>query len=559
MSGVEVIAVVACVAAVVSAYNDGSRMFTAIRKKWHERRRQPDQSTRDLEWSLARGHHEILSQYNRHHQELGRLYAEGDSIAREQMKDIIITLQGALLRHLREAQEQGSSLDLMALQMESEQGRVRTLVILGDLYQRLARASPIPPNISMTVDPTYVRSQYMYGAYLPNNPDRFSPSPTREPMYLSGGYPVSSGAFLLEGLSASPTDTLGTSGIFETSPSSRRRSSGFGSAVSSMGSMFSRSPRGSRSSFPSSAPEPGFLAQPGFCHTVSPSTPEPVAELPVPEIPVRSPQRPNLRLSPVEDDNLWGEQWRREIADSDDDEISHTYHPQLKDEPPNHHLSPVTANIVSMHPRRQSLPPPSIASTDSTPSTSSHTTLSPAPSSQPTGPKWSPSKTNNYLGFCKGAWKVHTGFRGFKIHTEPGSGYYTQVSWLRCVKCAFEGPMAAKCSSNNPQFDDSVRVHSPTGIRYRWEFLAKSHVPCKRASALSFSPVAPRGAFCCMFCCVEVRGSTGVYGNLDTFMAHLGEVHRFVGAGALALLPTSTKCVFGRVAGDGEYFDVNIC
>jgi hypothetical protein len=153
---------------------------------------------------------------------------------------------------------------------------------------------------------------------------------------------------------------------------------------------------------------------------------------------------------------------------------------------------------------------------------------------------------------------VHTGFRGFKIHTEPGSGYYTQVSWLRCVKCAFEGPMAAKCSSNNPQFDDSVRVHSPTGIRYRWEFLAKSHVPCKRA-AVSFSPVAPRGAFCCMFCCVEVRGSTGVYGNLDTFMAHLGEVHRFVGANALALLPTSTKCVFGRVAGDGEYFDVNIC
>ena len=137
-------------------------MFTAIRKKWHERRRQPDQSTRDLEWSLARGHHEILSQYNRHHQELGRLYAEGDSTAREQMKDIIITLQGALLRHLREAQEQGSSLDLMALQLESEQGRVRTLVILGDLYQRLARASPIPPTISMIVDPMYGRGQYMY-------------------------------------------------------------------------------------------------------------------------------------------------------------------------------------------------------------------------------------------------------------------------------------------------------------------------------------------------------------------------------------------------------------
>ncbi|OQD89530.1 hypothetical protein PENANT_c002G08711 [Penicillium antarcticum] len=562
MSGVEVVAVVACVAAVVSAYNDGSRMFTAIRKKWHERRRQPDQSSRDLEWSLARGHHEIVSQYKRHHQELGRLYEEGDSIAREQMKDIIITLQGALLRHLREAQEQGSSLDLMALQVESEQGRVRTLVILGDLYQRLARASSIPPTISMTVDPMYGRGHMYNGGYFPHTPDRFSPAPNREMMYLSGGYPVSPGPFLFEGLSASPPNTQGTSGVFDTSLSSRRRSSGFGSAI---GSIFSRSPRSSRSSFTSSAPEPGFHNHPGFCHTVSPSTPEPVSETPA-----RSPQRPNLRLSPVEDDNLWGSQWK-EIINSDDDEMSHTYHPQLKVEASNHHLSPTTANIISIHQHqhqhRHSLPPPSIASTDSTPSNpsttsaSSQTTLpQPAtrPPAQPPGQRWSPSKTNNYLGFCKGAWKVHTGFRGFKIHTEPGSGYYTQVSWLRCVKCAFEGPMATKCSSNNPQFDDSVRVHGPTGIRYRWEFLAKSHVPCKRDSAVVFSPVTPRGAFCCMFCCVEVRGSTGGYGNLDTFMAHLGKAHRSVGESALALLPTSTKCVFGRVAGDREYFDVNV-
>ena len=448
------------------------------------------------------------------------------------MKDIIITLQGALLRHLREAQEKGASLDLMALQIESEQGRVRTLVILGDLYQRLSRPSPVIPTIAMSIDPNYRRSD-PYGRRFPSSPDGFVPAETR---YASSGYPVLSGGFV-ESICTSPTETLPRE--FEpsspTSNPTRRRSSGIVSVVSSVSDMFhSRSGRGSTSSVPSSVPESGFLPY-GAVQTASPTEP-------IPEVDVRPPspqRRPQSFSTPIPHDEIWGNPWQHESnTDSDEDLAIH-----LKQT----HLSPVPSI-----PRRQSLPPPSIASTDSTPS-------NPSTNSDPvkaTRPLWPPNKANNYLGFCKGAWKVHTGFAGFKIHSEPGSGYYTQRSWLRCKECAFEAPMA-KSSSSNPLFDESIRIHRSTGVRYRSEFLAKSHVPCKRDATAAFSPLIPRGAFCCVFCCAAYQGSTQVYGNLDTFMAHLAESHWAVEKDTLVLLP-STRCVVGRAAGDSEYFDVNI-
>ncbi|KAK4871117.1 hypothetical protein LT330_000354 [Penicillium expansum] len=549
MSGVEVIAVVACVAAIVSAYSDGASMFTAIRKKYHER-----QSTRELERSLARGRTDIQYQFNQHSRELGRRYEQGDSIAREHMKDIIITLQGALLRHLREAQEQGTTPDLMALQIESDQGRVRTLVILGDLYQRLSRPSPVPPSFSMPIDPNY-RMMNSYGrGYPPNGPDRYWSPHTLDMGYPPGGYPVSPASYspgqILPDVCISPTDTLGTSRDYgASSPPSHRPSSGFGSVVSSMSDFFHPRPgHGRTPSFPSSTPEPAYAPQNRVYNPVSPSTSEPIPEFDVRPAtpPIRKP-----RSSSIPHDVLVGNPWKHESYIDSDDEDAISYAP-INEE--NHHLSPTIPPPTQ--PRHDSLSATSTASTDSTPSNPSTRSSTDRPT-QAIRPLWPPSKTNNYLGFCKGAWKVYSGFRGFKIYSEPGTGYYTQQLWLRCTKCAFEAPMAPKSSSHNPQFEDSVRTHKASGIRYRFEFLAKSHVPCKRDSASRFNSNAPRGTFCCVFCCATAQGSTQVYGNLDIFMAHLAEQHRAVERGTLSVLP-SMRCVVGRVAPETEYFDVNI-
>ncbi|KAJ9491610.1 hypothetical protein VN97_g1638 [Penicillium thymicola] len=401
-------------------------MFTAIRKKYHER-----QSIRELERSLARGRTEIQSQFDLHNQELGYRYERGDSIAREHMKDIIITLQGGLLRHLREAQEQGTTPDLMALQIESDQGRVRTLFILGDLYQRLSRPSPVPPSISMSIDPNHhTRNSYGLG-YSPNGSDRYRPPHMSEMEYLSGGYPTSPasyarGQILSEDVCTSPTDTL-----------EHRESMG---------------------------PRVQNLADGHQALAQFPATPSIAKSRPI----------------SIPHDVLGRNPWKHEsLIDSDDEEAIRLA--PSKEE--NHHLSPVSAPT---QPRTDSLSATSAASTDSTPSNPSTRSSTDRPT-QAIRPLWSPSETNNYLGFCKGARKVHTGFRGFKIYSEPGTAYFTQQSWLRCTKCAFEAPMSPKSSNHNPLFEESVRTHRASGVRYRFEFLAKSHVPCKRDLVAHFA------------------------------------------------------------------------
>ncbi|KAJ5976742.1 hypothetical protein N7501_000084 [Penicillium viridicatum] len=134
---------------VSTAYSDGVSLFTGLTKKSYEQ-----QSTQELGRSLQRGYTEIQSQFDEYYQGLGQQYEQGDLIARTLTKDIISTLEGSLLRDLREAQEHGTTLDLIGLKMKSEQCRVYTLVILGDLYWRLSTTFLVPPLFSMSIDPT---------------------------------------------------------------------------------------------------------------------------------------------------------------------------------------------------------------------------------------------------------------------------------------------------------------------------------------------------------------------------------------------------------------------
>lgn len=113
-------------------------LFTGIRKKYYEHQ------SRELGRSLERGYTEIQYQFDQHCQGLGQQYENGDLITRTLTKDIINTLERSVLRDLREAQEHGTNLDLIALKITSEQCRMRTLVILGDLYRRLSGTRFVP-------------------------------------------------------------------------------------------------------------------------------------------------------------------------------------------------------------------------------------------------------------------------------------------------------------------------------------------------------------------------------------------------------------------------------
>lgn len=157
-----------------------------------------------------------------------------------------------------------------------------------------------------------------------------------------------------------------------------------------------------------------------------------------------------------------------------------------------------------------------------------------------------PSEMNEYAGFCKGAWRqqIGDGKRAMEERVRPG-GVYNSAKYFQCRSCKFEGRGGSREKSGLDK-----RVYTLVqGVQFRWEFMFKSHIPCREVNA------DPIGAtFGCIFCCAEGRG-TPKFTGLQAFMSHLVE-HR-------ERLPTGEvlhrmNCLVGRQAAMNEDFDVNM-
>lgn len=155
-----------------------------------------------------------------------------------------------------------------------------------------------------------------------------------------------------------------------------------------------------------------------------------------------------------------------------------------------------------------------------------------------------PSADNDYLGFCKGAWKLQCGAPDAlkkKIEFHPGwSG--SEVPYLACgsSRCVFAYRLP-------PDQLDKI-WHSSKGVSFRWRFLAKSHVVQGRVSN-------ERYEYRCLFCALTGEKTT-IWQGVDTLLEHLSR-HRG------QVLPPEvlhrTLCISDRVAGDDEAgWDVNL-
>lgn len=164
-----------------------------------------------------------------------------------------------------------------------------------------------------------------------------------------------------------------------------------------------------------------------------------------------------------------------------------------------------------------------------------------------------PDKGNDYWGFCKGAWAVREDQKkGLSVRTHPTGRYSTSQIWV-CKFCTFTGdvckaPHPTKKNKSIDIIDPRIKL-SKSGIRYRWIFLAKSHVK-KRAA----DPSANDDNFGCVFCCLEDK-VTGVYGGVETLMNHISHVHA---ADMSEQVARKAHCVVGRVAAKEEEFDINV-
>lgn len=148
MSGMEVLAVVACVAAVCSAYHDGGELLEQVTVKRNARkvaRRDAliDDSTQDLRLSLTRGESVVQSQYDRDYRRFGAAFADGDSIAKDALKAIAVRLQAQVISSLKIQLQQDTYLDFTALQDVSDSSQDEAILVLMQLQQRIITSGPI--------------------------------------------------------------------------------------------------------------------------------------------------------------------------------------------------------------------------------------------------------------------------------------------------------------------------------------------------------------------------------------------------------------------------------
>lgn len=164
-----------------------------------------------------------------------------------------------------------------------------------------------------------------------------------------------------------------------------------------------------------------------------------------------------------------------------------------------------------------------------------------------------PCKDNNYWGFCKGAWAVREDVKkGIVVRTQPSGLYNSKQIW-ECTTCTYKGDTFSAphpTKKNKTEIIVDPRIHiSMAGIRYRWIFLAKSHVKKKASDGLS-----EESNYGCVICSVEGNLSS-VYGGVETLMNHIALTH-------VADMSDKTRkkvnCILGRVAGPNEAFDINV-
>jgi hypothetical protein len=168
-----------------------------------------------------------------------------------------------------------------------------------------------------------------------------------------------------------------------------------------------------------------------------------------------------------------------------------------------------------------------------------------------------PTPENDYLGFCKYAWKLQNGDRKGSMsknrEVEPWSRHPSNSTnatyYLACNanKCAFRSNFT---HSDIDQVWNKVFTVAARGLKFRWSFLAKSHVLQKVVVKQQYS-------FKCLFC-IFLRGKSGVYHGIDYYLEHVANEHRGQRAGMGDVVLYKTGCVMDRVADDGEDFDINL-
>ncbi|KAI5356979.1 hypothetical protein Slin15195_G090790 [Septoria linicola] len=157
-----------------------------------------------------------------------------------------------------------------------------------------------------------------------------------------------------------------------------------------------------------------------------------------------------------------------------------------------------------------------------------------------------PAKHNDYHGFCKGVWQIRRSMQeGLSIHILPNTKGVDVPHW-KCKHCQFQ----AKATSESTSLPDSIYFDPKHAIRYRWTFLAHSHI-----AARTVQDYSELYSFGCILCAAQ--GSLiAVYQDLKALLDHIAAKHK-----TTMLTPEvleKTKCIIGGAPDGKEDWELNV-
>ncbi|KAF2432857.1 hypothetical protein EJ08DRAFT_658846 [Tothia fuscella] len=560
----------AAVSAVVSAFHGGVDSVKQIRKRSKKRKGEQFIKEKLLQEALESGEAQVSERYTQYFQEIGEQFKSGDAIGREKLLHLAVVMQSELIRSLQIAvQYENAVLDLTKLQEDAVISRRDTLSCLDELRNRLLQddhssspQAPMAPNGQMfpqrqSHEPTqkHQTSKSISSDFVPPGVKMVD----EEEAKLSGF------SRLLSMRRSSKKDTDSTPRRASVTPNLDWLSPAIRPNVhpTARPTEYELPAADVKRAIVASATQylhPAMARDPPISRHVSTNSSSSTAtsrsDFSDEKIPVL-----------VEEEEGNSPATAVEIAGAlPPQHYLQSHHSRYRSSSNNSFKSPAMSPISTISPTSP-LPPLAVGSIPETTNafrrwsagrpissaasnrssiysqrTSSISVPSTA-SSASTAMLGRPSKENSYWGFCKGSWTCREDWRkGLHVQTIPAGIYATQSVW-RCKHCHFEGSIFGEKKPYS--VDTRVYTAQESGVKYRWVFLAKSHVR-------KGHKVGDSTCFGCIVCAAEGKG-TSIFGDVETLCKHLVAEH-----GRIEMseeMQKRNRCIVGRSPTPSEDFD----
>ncbi|KAK6428206.1 hypothetical protein LTR95_015651 [Oleoguttula sp. CCFEE 5521] len=604
MSGLEVVAVVGCVAAVVSAFHGAAELTDIIKERREKKRKRRDREKdmeqavqeRMLHTSLVQGARQIDQTGLERRQQFGYAFERGDLTATSELKDVVIRLQGEVIRALQIARDvENAALNMQILHDASISNRLEAIRSMDGLCYRITVAMEVPR--SLDAEPDLQRFMSREPVHAPatlslqrRGSDQSLASFQTARMALpaavsipstSAGPSVQNPRFMLSPPSGSlkrgasiaslapsfawlapqlrrNADDNATLRSFSMNDNTRPQTrignldDGVAQAMNRMSLHY---PSGLTPELQSSAAQPAGPSGPRLGRNRLDSVV--AAERELADLQLQrygamstSPNGSDVEVGNAEAASVSSASPTVTLRTHDSGSAQNSFDHSIRSD-----SAPTipTQDTLSMLPNRGGGYSLSLRPTMSTPtgpssSSGSRSSAEPLMWSPEHDEVWSPlsepTAYNKYHGFCKGAWQTRSSLeQGLKVTTIPHNGQ--DIPHWQCTDCSFRSR-----APPNPRLLLEQISHAPSGVRYRWLFLAKSHIPAQTSHSKPSDY-----SYACIICAAQSR-TKSAHPNLDTLMSHITAKHK-----PSMLTPEvlhRTKCIVGRVAGREEDWDVNI-